>query len=209
MLAIIVNFLLQGQILLLLTALLTVAKPPYCKDYPKNCMKPNAGQLVLLFSSFALMSIGAGGIRACSLAFGADQFDNPHKPKNQRVTQSFFNWYYACVSVSVMFAITVVVYIQTDYGWKIGFGIPVGLMFLSTLLFFLGSKLYVKLNPDKSLMTGLAQVVAVSWKNKHLSLPPDNSPAGGEWYHHDKDSKQTFPTKRLRYYSVKLNQLHC
>lgn len=186
-----------------------MAKPPYCKDYPKNCMKPNAGQLVFLFSSFALMSIGAGGIRACSLAFGADQFDNPHKPKNQRVTQSFFNWYYACVSVSVMFAITVVVYIQTDYGWKIGFGIPVGLMFLSTLLFFLGSKLYVKLNPDKSLMTGLAQVVAVSWKNKHLSLPPDNSPAGGEWYHHDKDSKQTFPTKRLRYYSVKLNQLHC
>ncbi|XP_071908790.1 protein NRT1/ PTR FAMILY 1.2-like isoform X2 [Coffea arabica] len=91
---------LLGQAALWLTALLPEARPPHCPHYPDNCAKPNAGQLALLFSAFALMSIGAGGIRPCSLAFGADQFDNPENPKNQRILQSFFNWFFnkACIA---------------------------------------------------------------------------------------------------------------
>ncbi|KAI3443756.1 hypothetical protein Pfo_000421 [Paulownia fortunei] len=121
------------------------------------------------------MSIGAGGIRPCSMAFGADQFDNPENPNNQRILQSFFNWYYASVGVSLMIALTIIVYIQNEFGWVVGFGVPVGLMLLSTVMFFLGSKLYIKVKPNKSLLTGLVQVLVASRKNRHLEFPPESS----------------------------------
>ncbi|CDP03303.1 unnamed protein product [Coffea canephora] len=189
---------LLGQAALWLTALLPEARPPHCPHYPDNCAKPNAGQLALLFSAFALMSIGAGGIRPCSLAFGADQFDNPENPKNQRILQSFFNWYYASVAISVIIAIIVIVYIQNKLGWVLGFGVPVALMLVSTITFLLGSKLYVVVKANKSLMTGFAQVLVVAWKNKHLALPPKNSDGG---YHHEKGSNLVSPTEKLRFFN--------
>ncbi|CAN1308593.1 Protein NRT1/ PTR FAMILY 1.2 [Linum perenne] len=35
-------------------------------------------KLLLLFSAFAIMSIGTGAIRSCSPTFGADQISNPN-----------------------------------------------------------------------------------------------------------------------------------
>ncbi|KAA8534948.1 hypothetical protein F0562_029951 [Nyssa sinensis] len=142
------------------------------------------------------MSIGAGGVRACSLAFGADQLNKPDNPENQRVLQSFFNWYYASVGISIMISVTVIVYVQTTAGWVWGFGVPVGLMLLSTAMFFLGSSLYVKVKGNKNLISGLARVVVVALKNKHLDFPPKNSDG---WYHHRKGSMLTAPTEKLRF----------
>ncbi|OWM66046.1 hypothetical protein CDL15_Pgr015472 [Punica granatum] len=102
----------------------------------------------------------AGGIRPCSIAFGADQLDNHENPKNQLVLQSFFNRYYASVGITVMLSVTVIVYIQDKAGWVIGFEVPLVLMFLAAVLFLIGSPFYVKVKGNKSLFTGFAQVVA-------------------------------------------------
>ncbi|XP_075098275.1 protein NRT1/ PTR FAMILY 1.2-like isoform X1 [Nicotiana tabacum] len=185
-----------GMVALWLTAILKEARPHPCKLESENCQKPDFGQFAFLFSSFALMAIGAGGIRPCSLAFGADQFDNPENPNNGRILQSFFNWYYASVGISILISVTVIVYIQTKFGWVVGFGVPAGLMFLATIMFLLGSALFIRIKANKSLLTGFAQVVVVAWKNKHLSLPPVDS---NGWYHHIKDSRFTFPTHKLRF----------
>ncbi|XP_009774738.1 protein NRT1/ PTR FAMILY 1.1-like [Nicotiana sylvestris] len=185
-----------GMVVLWLTAIIKEARPHRCKLDSGNCQKPDIGQLALLLSSFALMAIGAGGIRPCSLAFGADQVDNPENPNNGRILQSFFNWYYASVCISVLIAVTVIVYIQTQFGWVVGFGVPAGLMLLATIFFLLGFGLFIKMKAKKSLIPGLAQVVAMAWKNKHLSLPPVDS---NGWYHHEKDSTFTFPTHKLRF----------
>ncbi|KAI7989930.1 putative E3 ubiquitin-protein ligase LIN [Camellia lanceoleosa] len=53
-------------------------------------------------------------------------------------------------------------------------------------------KIQVKAN--KSLLTGFAQVMAVSWKNKHLDFPPKDS--DGQ-YHHKKGSKLLAPAEKL------------
>ncbi|MCD7467168.1 hypothetical protein HAX54_004444 [Datura stramonium] len=188
---------LDGMVSLWLTATLKEARPQHpCNLELGNCLKPNVAQYAFLFSSFALMSIGAGGIRPCSLAFGADQFDNPKNPNNGRILQSFFNWYYAAVGISVLISVTVIVYIQTQFGWVVGFGVPAGLMFLATIFFILGSALFIRIKANKSLFTNFAQVVAVAWKNKHLALPPLDS---NGWYHHEKGSRSSFPTKKLRF----------
>ncbi|CAA2971734.1 NRT1 PTR FAMILY -like [Olea europaea subsp. europaea] len=187
---------LMGLIVLWLTAILKQARPPSCDPSKGNCIKPNAGQIALLFTSFVLMSIGAGGIRPCSLAFGADQFENPENPNNERIMQSFFGWYYASVGLSLMISLTVIVYIQNEYGWIVGFGVPVGLMLVSAIVFFFGTNLYIKVTPSKSLFTGFAQVIAAARKNKHVDFPLKDSDG---CYYRGNDSKLVAPTRRLRF----------
>ncbi|KNA16732.1 hypothetical protein SOVF_086460 [Spinacia oleracea] len=145
------------------------------------------------------MSIGTGGIRSSTLAFGADQLvrngddDKNAKPSCVGVLESFFNWYYFSISLSVLFALTCVVYIQDHAGWQIGFGVPALLMFLSTVSFFLSSSSYVKVKPPKaSLLTGFAQVIVASWRNRHCQLNVDSV------YHVVKGSTLEFPSDKLR-----------
>ncbi|XP_002514272.2 protein NRT1/ PTR FAMILY 1.1 [Ricinus communis] len=187
-----------GIILLWLTAIIPSARPPHCDQIDGNlqgCASPNAAQLLFLLSAFALMAIGAGGIRPCSLAFGADQFDNPNNPRNEKTLQSFFNWYYASVGISVMVSVIFIVAIQDAAGWVIGFGVPVGFMLLSITMFLMGSSRYIKLKADKSLLSGFAQVIAATWKKKNLSLAPYDS---DKWYYH-KGSKFIVPTEKLSF----------
>jgi peptide/histidine transporter 3/4 len=158
-------------------------------------LSPTTAQLGLLLSSFALMSIGAGGIRACSLAFGADQFNETDNLKKEKILQSFFNWYYVSVGISIMLSVTVIVYIQDVAGWVVGFAVPVGLMLFSAVTFLLGTCLYIKVKANKSLFTGFAQVTMAAWKNRHLDLPPKIS--DGLYYH--KGSNLTMPTDKIRY----------
>ncbi|CAI0423200.1 unnamed protein product [Linum tenue] len=169
----------QGTILLWLTAMIPQAKPPQCPTTATLSLcstTPTAGQLTLLFSSLALISIGAGGIRPCSLAFGADQVDNRANPaKNKRILETFFGWYYASTALSVLIALTAIVYIQDHLGWRVGFGVPAILMLLSALFFFVASPLYVKHKASTSLLTGFARVAVVAYKNRKLPFPSGNS----------------------------------
>ncbi|KAL1199446.1 Protein NRT1/ PTR FAMILY 1.1 [Cardamine amara subsp. amara] len=186
-----------GMVILWLTAMLPQVKPSPCVAAAgTNCSSASSSQLALLYSAFALISIGSGGIRPCSLAFGADQLDNKDNPKNERVLESFFGWYYASSSVAVLIAFTVIVYIQDHLGWRIGFGIPAILMLFAGFLFVVASPLYVKRNVAKSLLTGLAQVAVASYVNRKLSLPDHDS---NDYYHRFKDSELKAPSDKLRF----------
>ncbi|XP_071723681.1 protein NRT1/ PTR FAMILY 1.1-like [Rutidosis leptorrhynchoides] len=185
-----------GMTMLWLTAVFPSARPISCEPKVEICAKPHAAQITFLFVSFAIMSIGSGGIRPCSLAFGADQFDRPENPKNAKILQRFFNWYYVSVGISVMLSVTVIVYIQTVKGWILGFGIPAGLMLSSAAMFFLGSSLYIKVKANKSLFTGFFQVVSACYKNKDLAFPPKNS---NKWFHCKKGSKILAPSDKIRF----------
>ncbi|XP_052111643.1 protein NRT1/ PTR FAMILY 1.2 [Arachis duranensis] len=151
-------------------------------------------QLLILHSSFALMAIGAGGIRSSSLAFGVDQLSM--KDKDGNVKESYFGWYYASVTLSILLGLTGVVYIQETMGWKVGFGIPVILMFISTISFFLASPFYVKLETKKNMVSGLAQVIVASYRNRLVQL---NQEYGNLTYYHEKDSILLVPSESLRF----------
>ncbi|KAK7255414.1 hypothetical protein RIF29_28823 [Crotalaria pallida] len=184
-----------GMALLWLTAMFPKARPPPCNPATKRCKSATNGQLAMLLSALALQSIGNGGL-SCSLAFGADQVNKKDNPNNQRALEIFFSWYYASTAISVIIALTGIVYIQDHFGWKLGFGVPAALMLLSTVFFFLASPLYIKNKMQASLITGFARVIVVSYKNRKLSLPPESS---AEMYHHKKDSELVIPTDKLRF----------
>lgn len=183
------------MILLWLTAMIPQARPGPCDPRTQACKPTSSSQYSLLLSSFALISIGAGGIRPCSLAFGADQINDSKNPKNVRVLERYFSWYYASAALSVVIALTGIVYIQDHVGWKVGFGIPAILMFLSASLFFLASSLYIKHEIKTSLLTSFVQVLVVAYKNRKIDLPSINSEV---WYQ-QKESKYHVPTNKLRY----------
>ncbi|EOY29723.1 Major facilitator superfamily protein [Theobroma cacao] len=184
-----------GMVLLWLTAMFPQARP-YCDQFSSICESPTAPQLLFLYFSLGLMSIGTGGIRSSSLVFGADQLNKGINPENAETLQSFFSWYYASVSFSALIAVTGIVYIQDNLGWKMGFGVPVMLMFISALSFYLASSLYIKLKARTSLFTGFAQVLVASFRNRHINLP---SQATDEVYCLRKGSRLYMPSEKLRF----------
>ncbi|KAL7248935.1 hypothetical protein ACSBR1_011167 [Camellia fascicularis] len=185
---------LLGMTTLWLTAMIPQLKPVPCDQLNNSCNSPSIGPYVMLFASFGLISIGAGCIRPCSMAFGSDQLDKEN-PNNRRVLESYINWYGASTAVSAVIALTVLVYIQENFGWRVGFAVPALLMAFSTLIFLLGSVFYIKVKASKSLFSGFARVLVVAFKNRNIDLPP--SPCDDCYYQGD-ESKLLAPTNNLR-----------
>lgn len=171
------------------------ARPGPCDPQTRACKSTSTSQYLVLLCSFILLSIGAGGIRPCSMAFGADQIDNKENPMNQKMLERFFGWYYASAAVALLLAYSGIVYIQEHFGWKLGFGVPSILMSLSAILFFLASSLYIKRKVKTNLLGSFMQVTTLSYKNRKLTLPSVDS---NMWYSLA-DSERHRPTDKLRY----------
>jgi solute carrier family 15 (peptide/histidine transporter), member 3/4 len=180
----------QGMIFLGLSAMIPGAHPPPCTR--DQCAPPDARHLVWLLAGFASQSIGAGGVRPCSMAFGVDQFSRRPKERRSRILQAYFNAYYASAGVAFMVAITVIVYVQDN----VGLTVPACLMPLSTVSFLLGPRLYIKERGDKKMLCGIGDAVVAAVKNSRARLPAKTDDGV---YHHVKDCKLTVPTDRLRF----------
>ncbi|CAA3015423.1 NRT1 PTR FAMILY -like [Olea europaea subsp. europaea] len=160
-----------GMLVLTLTAAFSALHPPLCGAAESSkCVDPTPWQLAFLFSAFGLLVVGASGIRPCNLAFGADQF-NPNTDSGRKGINSFFNWYYFTFTFAMMISLTLIVYVQSNVNWAIGLGIPTFLMFLSCAFFFVGSRIYVKVLPEGSPLTSMAQALVVAFKKRNLNLP--------------------------------------
>ncbi|KAK1282230.1 Nitrate transporter 1.7 [Acorus calamus] len=166
-----------GMVVMTLTASIPNLLPPGCSQQdlqiPGRCIGPNHTQLAVLFLSLLLLTIGASGIRPCSLPFGVDQFDATTE-KGRKDINSFFNWYYFTFTFAIMIAITVVVYVQDSVSWALGLGIPTLLMSFAIVLFFLGTRLYVYVPPEGSVFSGIGQVFIAAYKNRGLDHPTDD-----------------------------------
>ncbi|XP_022134753.1 protein NRT1/ PTR FAMILY 2.10-like [Momordica charantia] len=167
----------MGMVVVTLTATFENFHPPYCgKDSPDPCLEATPWQMAFLIFGLGLLVIGAGGIRPCNLAFGADQF-NPNTASGKLGINSFFNWYYFTFTFAMMISLTVIVYVQTELSWAWGLAIPAFLMFLSCALFFMGSWIYVKLEPDGSPFTSVMRVLMAALKKRRLALPDQKWPS--------------------------------
>ncbi|KAL8170769.1 hypothetical protein V2J09_022573 [Rumex salicifolius] len=144
-------------------------------------------QYAILAVAFAVMSIGAGGVRPCSQAYGADQLhinkrDNTNNNKEERALEIFFKWYYACSCLSVLIGVN----IQVNAGWRVGVGIPALLLLASIFSFFAASSFYVKVGPLRSLFTSFVHVVVAAYRNRHLQLSPNS-----RYHHHQRQQNNT------------------
>ncbi|KVH99883.1 protein NRT1/ PTR FAMILY 1.2-like [Cynara cardunculus var. scolymus] len=186
---------LLGMTFLWLTTMFPQLRPSSCHELDSSCSPATATQLAFLFSCFGLLSIGSGCIGPCSIAFGADQLRKHDRASidNLRIIDSYFNWYYASIAISTVFAFTFVVYIQDQFGWEVGFAVPVLIMLCSTLMFLLGSSLYVKIEVSQSPFSGFIQVLILAFKNRKISLSSDDC------YNHANGMDRVELTESLRF----------
>ncbi|KFK41407.1 hypothetical protein AALP_AA2G126900 [Arabis alpina] len=163
-----------GLVTLTLTASLPQLHPASCDVHKQlNCPGPNKLQFGILLLGLGFLSIGSGGIRPCSIPFGVDQFDQ-RTEKGLTGVASFFNWYYMTFTIVLLITQTVVVYIQDQVSWIIGFSVPTGLMACAVIMFFAGMKLYVYVKPEGSIFSGIAQVIVAARKKRKMKLPAED-----------------------------------
>ncbi|CAN1837983.1 Protein NRT1/ PTR FAMILY 1.2 [Linum perenne] len=177
-------FTLLGTTGLWSTAMVSQLRPPHCNQSSNSCDTPaTATQLAILYTSLGLISLGSGCLVPSIVAFGADQLDHKDKPNNERVLQRFFSWYYAIAGLSILLGVTVVVYIQDSYGWKIGLAVPTFLVLFSTLFFLLPSSIYVKHKARGSLLVGCFRVLvaAIRKQGSKTDINSDDGTAQNPW----------------------------
>ncbi|KAM7270064.1 hypothetical protein ACFE04_029278 [Oxalis oulophora] len=162
----------SGMTTLTISAILPQFRPHPCKAN-EVCQQANTSQMAILYASLLFNALGAGGIRPCVVAFGADQFDEKD-PKQATKTWKYFNWYYFCMGASILVAVTAIVYVQDNIGWGWGLGIPTVAMFLSVIAFIIGYPLYRNLDPSGSPFTRLLQVSVAAFRKRKLKLVDDH-----------------------------------
>jgi POT family proton-dependent oligopeptide transporter len=90
-----------------------------------------------------LIALGAGGIKPLVSSFVGDQFDQTNKHKAQLV----FDMFYWIINFGSFFASLLMPIFLKSYGPSVAFGIPGILMFVATLVFWMGRKKYVHVPP--------------------------------------------------------------
>lgn len=157
------------MLLLTLAVSIPPLKPARCAN---NCEPPSTLQLAALFCALYILALGNGGTKPNISTIGADQFDD-FDPKERTHKLSFFNWWMFSVFSGTLLANTVLVYLQDNVGWTVGFGLPTLGLLVSVLIFLAGTPFYRHKMPQGSPFTKMARViVAALWKWR-VSVPND------------------------------------
>lgn len=168
-----------GMSFFVLTAAISSLRPAPCASTATDqtssqCPHARTGQLLFLYLAFTLLAISSGGIKPCAYPFGADQFSQDTF-EGKKAFQSYSNWYFFGIYLSVLLSGTIVVYVQQSVSWAMGFGIPTIAMAISIGVFVLGSPLYRYEVPAGSPLKVLAKVCNAAFHKRELTLPQEPS----------------------------------
>ncbi len=103
------------------------------------------GKLLLLYTGLTLIAFGSGGIKPCVSAFMGDQF----KPEQSHLLQKAYGAFYWAINFGSFFSFLVVPWVKNHHGYSLAFGVPGILMAIATLIFWLGTKHYVRVPPSR------------------------------------------------------------
>ena len=100
-----------------------------------------------LFVGLTFLAIGSGGIKPCVSAFVGDQFQGDREHQLTRI----YNLFYWSINFGAFFAFGFIPELKAKAGYRWAFGIPGIAMGLATLIFWLGSRTFVKVPPAREL----------------------------------------------------------
>ncbi len=128
------------------------------------------GKMICLCTGLSFIAFGAGGIKPCVSAFMGDQF----KPNQAHLLQKAYGAFYWAINFGSFFSFLVIPWLAKHQGYRLAFGVPGILMGIATLIFWLGTKHYIRVPPSRD--TKAAGFFKVFWHAyrtdfKALSLP--------------------------------------
>lgn len=95
------------------------------------------------YAGLFLIALGSGGIKPCVASFVGDQFDQT----NKHLAKAVFEAFYWIINFGSFFASLLMPIFLSSFGPRIAFAIPGTLMFISTLVLWVGRKRYVMMPP--------------------------------------------------------------
>ncbi|KAJ1295246.1 hypothetical protein BS78_01G208900 [Paspalum vaginatum] len=155
---------LTGMILLTLSVSLPSLRPPACgagTADPSCTQEATSAQLGVFFLALYILAVGTGGTKPNISTIGADQFDDSH-PRERRHKLSFFNWWMFSIFFGTLFANTVLVYIQDNVGWAVGYALPTVGLAVSIAIFIAGTPFYRHKPTSESSFAKMARVIVAA-----------------------------------------------
>ncbi|KAA8548859.1 hypothetical protein F0562_000543 [Nyssa sinensis] len=173
------TFIIASTIYLFGMSLLTLAvsvpglRPPRCTDVNvADCKKASTLQLAVFYGALYTLTIGTGGTKPNISTIGADQFDD-FESKEKAHKLSFFNWWMFSIFFGTLFANTVLVYIQDNVGWAVGYGLPTLGLAISIMIFVAGTRFYRHRVPAGSPFTRMGRVIVAALRKWRVPIPSD------------------------------------
>jgi POT family proton-dependent oligopeptide transporter len=90
-----------------------------------------------------MVAFGTGGIKPCVSTNVGDQFTS----KNAHLIERAFSWFYMAINWGSSISIWFCPILLNKYGPRLAFGMPAAMMFIATLVFWLGRKKFVVIPP--------------------------------------------------------------
>ncbi|XP_059447880.1 protein NRT1/ PTR FAMILY 5.2-like [Corylus avellana] len=163
----------SGMSLLTFTVSLPSLRPPSCSQTNmENCKNASTLQLAVFYGALYTLAVGTGGTKPNISTIGADQFDD-FNPKEKAHKLSFFNWWFFSIFLGTFFANTVLVWIQDNIGWTLGYGLPTLGLAISIAIFLAGSPFYRHKVPAGSPFTRMAKVIVAAIRKWRVRIPDD------------------------------------
>ena len=97
------------------------------------------------YTGLFLIALGSGGIKPLVVSFVGDQFTRD----NKHLAKIVFDAFYWTINFGSFFASLLMPLFLRNYGPSVAFGIPGILMFIATLIFWLGRRKYVRVPPTR------------------------------------------------------------
>ncbi|EYU18566.1 hypothetical protein MIMGU_mgv1a020825mg [Erythranthe guttata] len=163
-----------GVTILTISTVIPSLRPPKCTAGSESCIPASGKQLMVLFAALYLTALGTGGLKSSVSGFGSDQFDESDNKERKKMVK-FFNWFFFCINIGSLGAVTVLVYIQDNLGRQWGYGICACAIVVGLLVFLSGTRRYRFKKLVGSPLTQIAVVFVAAWRKRHLELPSDSS----------------------------------
>ena len=97
------------------------------------------------YTGLLLIALGSGGIKPLVVSFVGDQFTRD----NKHLARIVFDAFYWTINFGSFFASLLMPLFLRSYGPAVAFGIPGVLMFIATVIFWMGRKQYVRVPPTR------------------------------------------------------------
>ncbi|KQK06826.1 protein NRT1/ PTR FAMILY 5.1 isoform X1 [Brachypodium distachyon] len=165
---------LSGMVLITLAVSVKTLHPHCTPD--GGCARATRQQVTFFYAALYTMAIGAGGTKPNVSTFGADQFDDLDA-RERKIKASFFNWWTFSSFTGGLVAMLVLVYVQEEVGWGVGYTIPTVGLALSLLLFYVGTPFYRHKPLRRSTAAGpaklIGKVLRAAYEKRGCQLPSD------------------------------------
>lgn len=132
-------------------------RPPKCDmtSSVSKCEEAQGLKEFIFFAAVYLVALGSGCLKPNIISLGADQF----RKKDSRKLSTYFNCAYFAFCIGELIALTVLVWVQTNSGMDIGFGVSAAAMAVGLICLLSGTSLYRNKPTCGSIFTPIAQVI--------------------------------------------------